>query len=99
MPLHESRSAEKKVKPVGVDFCEQCLSDIGVGDGANIILMTDGGENTESAYAVCARRNAGIVQHETVCHGQRQYVRSCLVRDVKLPDGSWTYKKVALETS
>ena len=99
MPLHESRSAEKRVKPVDVDFCEQCLSDIGVEDGANIILMTDGGENNESAYAVCAHRYADIVQHETVCHGQRRHVRSCLVRDAKLPDGSWTYKKAALETS
>ena len=93
MPLHESHQAEKRVKPLDVEFCEKCLSDIGVSDGANIILMTDGGENSESAYAICARRNAGIVQHETVCHGQRQYARSCLVRDRKLPDGSWTYKK------
>ena len=83
----------KRCPPLDVDFSEKCLSDMGVKDDDNIVLMTDGGENRESAYFICARKTAGIVQHETVCHNSQQYARSCLVRDVKLRDGTWTYKQ------
>ena len=84
---------EKKLPPLDKALLDQCLTDICVGDDANLVLMTDGGENPMSAYHVCLRENPGIVQHETVCHGQKQYTRACVVRDKKLPDGSWTYRE------
>ena len=51
-----------------------------IGDGANVVMMTDGGENRNSTYAAVARDHPGMVQHEAMAHGHGVWGRSCLVR-------------------
>lgn len=74
-------------------FCGEAMKVARIGDHANVVWMSDGGEDPASAVKAATRENPSIAQHETVDHSAHMYSRSCKVKDSELPNEEWAWRQ------
>ena len=95
MYLHSlgiSESAGPKLPKISLISVEEHIEKAGIGKDAKVVWMSDGAEDPASALASACRSHPHIVQHEKVNHSAKMWGRSCMVKDERLPDGSYKWK-------